>query len=347
MSGTVLGGCGNKASSYGAESFLVSTDGGKTFAPRVQAGKKTIAGVSVLSFARSTQNPKTIYIGTRKNGIFVTHDGGQQWQQVTFPPTRVYGLVVDVSDDRVLYASGVRDKIAHIYKSTDGGEQWEKIYAEPTKGSVITALAMDPTNAQILYVGTSEGLILKTTDGGQSWANIFVASHPITDIVFDAQDRHTVYFTLYENGLLKTRDGGGKIEDFTRKVAGTDRTIREIMGRQERRSSRVYSLATDPHTGGVVYVGTDMGVYKSTDYGMIWKSLNVIGSSESLPVKALAINPHNTQELVYSVARTLYRSSKNMTEWTPVQISTSRTASVIRYDPVDVGTIYVGMTSGK
>lgn len=345
--GALLSGCGkSNTDARGAESFLVSIDGGKIFAPRVTAGEKSIAGITVLSMVRSAKDAKTMYLGTRKNGIFVTHDGGGQWQQISFPPERIYGIAVDTQDSTVLYATGVHSGgFARIYKSVDSGENWNEIYSEPTKSAVITSLAMDPKNPQVLYIGTSKGVIIKTTDGGASWANIYNAKKAIIQIVFDAQDTQTVYFALHESGLLKTRNGGEKVENFTKKLAGTDKSV--IATPKKRRSTRVYSLQTDPHASGIVYIGTDTGVYRSSDYGVTWNELNVIGSSEKLPVKVIAINPHNTNEIVYSVARTLYHSSKNMTEWTPVQISSSRVASVIQYDPVDEGTLYIGMASNK
>ncbi len=347
----VLVGCGRSAEvrKDQGRSFLVSVDGGANFTPRIKLGEKTIANISVLSMAHSMQNQKTIYIGTRKNGIFVTHDGGSQWQKITFPLENIYGIAVDVSNDQILYASGMRNKLAYVYKSTDGGKNWEKIYTEPKEKVIITALVMDPTQARVLYVGTSAGLIIKTTDGGTSWKNIFVARGPVIDVAFDAQDSKTVYFAIYRRGLLKTRNGGESIEDLTRKMVKTNYSIGNGTRSAKRgyRSSRVYALATDPRIGGIVYVGTDRGIYRSEDYGKTWKNLNVIGSSEKLPVRAIAINPHDTKKMIYGVAHTIYRSSENMTKWTPVHVSVSRRVSVIQYDSSDVNTIYIGMRSGK
>ncbi len=346
FAGSILAGCGNKDASS-AESFIASVDDGRTFEPRMNAGEKSIAGISVLSMAQSVQNPKTIYIGSQKNGIFVTHDGGEQWQSIVFPPQKVYGIVVDAHNESIIYASGIFEGFARIYKTEDAGENWDEVYTEPTKSAVITAMVADPAQPRTLYVGMSTGVIIKTTDGGESWANIHRARGPVTQIVFDVADTQTVYFGIRERGLLKTRNGGVDIIDFTKNVAGSNANATSPVARSTRRSTRVYSLVTDPRQSGVVYVGTDRGIYRSSDYGTTWTELDIIESSEKLPVRVIAINPHNTQELVYSVARTLYRSSKNMTEWTPVQISSSRVASVIQYDAVDEGVIYIGLMSGK
>ena len=348
LAGTVLTGCGTSSGGdvRGAASFIVSTDGGQTFTPRVSAGEnKSIAGVDVLSMASSVQNPKTIYLGTRKSGILVTYNAGEKWQKIVFPPERVYGLVVNPQDDKVVYASGVHGGFARVYKSVNGGQEWQEVYTEPAKKTVITALAIDPAHPDTLYVGTSAGVIVKTTDGGASWANIYNAKKPVIRIKFDATDTQTVYFALYESGLLKSRDGGAHIENFTKKLAGADKTVARKA--TKRRSTRVYTLETDPRASGVAYVGTDTGIYRTTDYGVTWTELNLIASSEKLPIKTLAVNPHKDREIVYSVAHTLYRSRKDLTEWTPVQISASRVASVIQYDSVDANTIYIGMGVGK
>ncbi len=340
VAGGLLSGCGKGSSTAG--SFLMSIDGGETFEPRVGKKDESIAGVDILSMTHSAQDPKKIYIGTRKKGIFMTDDAGESWHAINFAPERVYGIAVD--DAQTIYATGVYQGLARVYKSVDGGEEWEEIYTEPVKKAVITALAMEPSDQNVLYVGMSTGLIIKTTDGGKTWADVYKARGPVIKIAFDVQDPQTVYFALYKKGLLKTRTAGKDVQDFTRKLAGTDKSVTAV---RHRRSTSVYSLETDPRTPGVVYVGTDSGIYRSDDYGVTWRELDIIKSQEKIPVKAIAVNPHNTHQIIYSIGRLLYRSDDTMTKWTPVQISASRAASVIQYDTVDENIIYIGTKSSK
>ncbi len=362
LSVPVLSGCFNRGSSevkLTEASFMVSVDGGETFSPRVSLGdekgkkKKTIAGVDVLVLTLDPQNSQRQFLGTLKSGIFVTENGGEIWRQLKFPPQKVYGLAVDPVNSQIVYATGVYGSLAKIYKSVDGGEKWDEIYTEPTKGTVLTALAIDPKEPNVLYAGTSKGLILKTVDGGQTWSSVYEAPAAIIDIAFDAADNKTVYFAVFKRGLLKTRDAGKTVVDFTPNLrTGKPKpkvgTQAPVFGRQaDLTAGRVTSLVADPRNSGTLYVGTDDGVYKSSDYANSWVSLGIIGSAKKLPVKALAVNPHDTSELIYSVARTLYRSGNNMTEWTPLQIAQTRTVSTIKFDPAAEGVVYLGMRKEK
>ena len=80
----IISGCvGGKSSEItrGNVSFLVTTDGGATFTPKIKLGEekksKNIAGVDVLSLVLDPQNSQTLYIGTKKSGICLTHNGGE------------------------------------------------------------------------------------------------------------------------------------------------------------------------------------------------------------------------------------------------------------------------------
>ncbi len=342
----ILGGCLGSGDAQDARdsAFMISLDGGATFAPRVQTvDGESIAAVQVVALAQSRANPTKLYIGTLKSGIFASDDRGETWRRLAFEPTKVYGIVTDPQDENVLYASGVYDGAARLYKTTDGGATWEQLYTEPLQKRVITALAMDPSDARVLYIGLSTGAIMQTRDGGASWRAIHKARAPVVQIAFDANDPKTVYFGLYRTGILKTRDGGATVIDFTDRLSGKAQKLKR------RRSTRVYALATDPRNGGVVYVGTDDGVYRSADYAQTWEALPVIGlEAKKVPVRAIAVNPHNPQQIVYTVARTIYRNSGgDFAQWTPVPFSASRVAGAIWYDREESDTLYIGTRSIK
>ena len=339
FSGLILVGCGSKSSSSDTTradgSMLISEDDGQTFTLYAQYGEgKTFADAQVLSFRQSAADPQRLYVGTQSEGIFVSDDRGVTWRHISFPPQKVYGLAVSATDAQTFYASGVLNKTARVYKTTDGGEHWDVVYTEPVQKTVITALAGDPTQADTVYIGVSSGVILRSRDGGATWSRLHRARGAVTSIAFDATDANTVYFGVFKRGLLKTRDGGETIEDFTRKLSGANS--------DERRDSVVYTVVTDPRTAGSVYVGTMKGVYRSMDYGNTWETLPIIGmDARKIPVRAIAISPHTPSQIVYTIGRTLYRSGSNFSEWTPVQFSAERSASVVWYDQEIPGRLYI------
>ena len=157
-------------SSGSGSSVMKSTDGGKTYVPKVTIDQKTtIAPADILSFAFESGNAKRITIGTRDNGLFTSENGGDVWRKITFPPTKTYGLVADWSTPTRLYATGDWQGRGKIYRSEDRGAKWEEIYTEPNTGTVITMLAQNPEHPETLYAGTSNGVVCWTTDGGETW----------------------------------------------------------------------------------------------------------------------------------------------------------------------------------
>ena len=75
-------------------------------------------------------NPNIVYVGTQRDGLFVTCDGGTTWPNLTAVPVGhadgngvfpgITGIVVDQSS-AIIYASSYGHG---VYKSTNGGDTW-------------------------------------------------------------------------------------------------------------------------------------------------------------------------------------------------------------------------------
>lgn len=328
----LLSGCDLNGSGTGANKGVLKTvDGGKIWEPKVKIdNEKNISSEEVLSMEINSVDTQIVYIGTQKKGIFMTRNGGDSWNQLNFPPTRVYGLAINPQDPRIIYASGVWNKRGKIYKSRNEGEKWEEIYTEPADETVITSLAISKFNSEVLYAGTSEGMIFKTADGGSAWKNLYKADGPVTGISFDYFDENHLYFLIYEKGLLTTKDGGSNFEDLSKKI------------NENALSSNAYSLTADPNNSGVVYAGLDKGIAKGTEFGEKWSALNVLESSKKFPIRAIAINPKNSNEITYSAAKAIYKSGDGGTQWSTFQLAQG-VVSVIRYDILEPSNIYAGI----
>lgn len=331
----LLSGCsipGNSDSSAG--NVLKSSDGGKNWELKVKIDEeKNIAGVNVLSMAIDSRDSKTVYLGTKEDGIFVTRDGGESWKKLNFPPVKVYGLALDRFNSPVIYATGVWQGRGKIYKSQNSGEEWKEIYTEPANGTVIISLAISTQNSQALYAGTSEGAVFKTVNGGETWVNLTKAQGPVYGIVFDPANDDIVYFLVLKKAVLRTKDGGTGFEDLVKNIAGG-----KLLG-----SGQVFSLAADAHQSGIVFAGLDNGIIKSTDFGDTWNPLNVLESSKEFPVQAIAVNPLDSKELIYSAAQAVYKSIDGGVQWSTTQLQTNKVVNAIQYDPANPGVIYLGL----
>jgi photosystem II stability/assembly factor-like uncharacterized protein len=345
LSGCALPTLGGVSSGGGpAVSFVRSSDGGTTFESKTTLdAKTTFASAEVISMAMSAQDTRRIFLGTKESGMFASDNSGDSWRKIKYPPTRIYGLVVDGSNAQRLFATGEFQGRGKIYQSTDAGENWNEVYTEPANGTVIVSLVQDPFNSQVLYAGTSVGMVIRTNDGGATWKNVALSSsmggHIIRSIIFDPKKESSIYFLVDGKGVYVS-DGEKTITEPGVTVSAAQVALSTTTAD----SSGAVSMAIDPSRSGVVYVGSVKGMARSTDFGKTWESIDIIGSANAKkpPINAIAINPKNSDEISYIAALTLYKSTDGGVHWSTHQISSDKSASLLRYDPYDASVMYIG-----
>lgn len=327
---------GSKSASK-SENFLKSTDNGGTWTAKTKTGEKTtLSPADILSMAISPLDPNVIYLGTASHGIYMSKDGAENWANLKFAD-KVYGLVVgSVGESEVIYASGVASGRGKIFKREGESQPWKEIYTEPSDGTFISALATDRRNSQTIYAGTSDGVLIKSIDGGANWNNLNVSREKlgalIANIVLDSKDPGVIYLAAYRKGIFVSRNAGS---DFSEVTAGMSQSM---LG-----SSSVQSLFVDPSRGGTLYAGMDNGILRSVNYGQTWEALDIIESSKKFPVRALAINPKNSSEIIYSSSKAIYRSMDGGVRWNTFQLDTAKSISVIGFSPENTDTLYAGL----
>lgn len=334
----LLSGCSLGGSSTGSMSgVLKSQDGGAKWEVKVKVDeKKNISAVDVLSIAVSPIDSKIIYIGSMNSGIFVSKDGAESWQHLNFPPTKTYALALNPNDGKTIYATGVFQSRGKIYKSENGGVDWKEVYTEPITGTVVVSLAIDKKNPEVLYAGNSAGLIFKTVDGGKSWKSIYSASGPVTGIAYDASNDDFVYFLVFNQGILETKDRGASIADLNDNIS------------KLKKGAGIFSIKADPNISGVIYAGLNGDIVRSADFGENWNSVSTLNntkSSSDLSIRSMDINPQNSNEIIYSSAQAIYKSVDGGVQWSTFQLETSKIVGAIKYDPTNPGTLYLGLRS--
>ncbi|MBY0491637.1 MAG: glycosyl hydrolase [Gemmatimonadaceae bacterium] len=188
-------------------------------------------------------------------------------------------IEVSQHDDKVVYHGG-----NVLFKTTDRGQHWTPISGDLTKndksrqgwgggpitnegagGEVYAAIVVieeSPHDANTLYVGTDDGVIQRTRDGGKTWTNITPASWGdglVNEIAVSPFDAGTIYVSFrkdrlgdYTPHVYVSRDYGAT---FTEMVSGF------------RPNEPVRVVREDPARKGLLYAGTETGVYVSYDGG--------------------------------------------------------------------------------
>jgi photosystem II stability/assembly factor-like uncharacterized protein len=210
----------------------------------------------------SKHNPNRLY--TFSNHVHVTENEGQSWQIISPDLTR--------NDPEKLKSSGgpiTQDNTSVEYYCT------------------IFAAQQAPLTEGLLWVGSDDGLVHVTKDGGQTWENVTPKGMPewmmINSIEPSAFDAGTCYIagTKYKTGdfapyLYKTTDYGKSWTKITN-------------GINSEHFTRV--LREDPKQKGLLYAGTETGMYISFNDGKNWKPFQL--NLPIVPITDLAIKNNN------------------------------------------------------
>jgi photosystem II stability/assembly factor-like uncharacterized protein len=355
VSALLLAGCG--ASNKEAEiqktqvadgSILRSDDSGATFEPKVAINdQSSLAGVDILSWEFHPTNPSIIYAGTQKNGLYRTSDKGETWENLYFPPEKIYGLAIDRSNGDRIFASGVYEKVTKIYSSQNAGTDWKEVYTEPGAGSVITALAVNPHNPKHVLAATSTGVAVESLDSGATWKNVTTFSGPVTQIIFLDTAPGVVMALVQGKDILVSRDNG---LTWPQKETGILPVIEPLKlgeGNSEEVApvvpTKQNTLVPDQANPGVLYTGTNEGLYRSQDYGATWQEVTILESSKEFPIRAVAVNPKNNQEIVYTAGSALYRTLDGGRAWSTTKLDITRPVRILQFDPQNQNTLYLGL----
>ena len=180
--------------------------------------------------------------------VFRTRDGGSHWTRISGDLTRAHAGVPATLDPPTA-------------KDADG----------PEPRGVVYALGPSPLRAEMLWAGTDDGLVQLTRDGGRTWHNVTPAgmtpwshidaiepSHFDAQVAYAAVDRHRLDDDRPDVEI--TRDGGRTWHAAASGIAEND---------------FVYVVREDPRRRGLLYAGTEHGVYVSFDDGGAWQSLRL------------------------------------------------------------------------
>jgi photosystem II stability/assembly factor-like uncharacterized protein len=356
------------------DSVLRSTDAGESFETYFKIATSGAIGMAdVLSISFHPLVRDRVAVTTYEDGLFFNEGRKNEWAPVPFPPKRIHGFILDKKDpDNRVFASGVVENNGRIFRATNvKSVQWKVVYAEPGTGTNVSALAQNPKAPDVILAGTSAGTLVKSVDGGSTWLNVGQRINGIiSHFVFDSKDKNFNYLLSYVNAVYFTRNGGTewlnweeekvkevqKLNEQANKLsaAGDSVGARALWDQASALSKRnndnrqpggIVSITTDPARAGVIYAGTNNGLYRSTDYGKYWTKLNIIESAEHFTIPSLAVNPKDPSEIIFVAGKSFYKSTNGGETWATVPLDNSRNASFVAYDPFDPHVIFVGMSA--
>ncbi len=228
-----------------------------------------------------------------------------------------FPILFSPHDPNTLYAAG-----NVIFKTTNEGQSWQAISPDLTRndrskqgpsGGPITkdntsveyyctifALMESPAQKGVIWAGSDDGLVHVARDGGKKWDNVTPKEMPewiqINSIEASSHDAATAYFAgvMYKSDdfrsyLYKTNDYGKTWKKITSGIpdGAFTRVIRE-----------------DPNKRGLLYAGTETGMYVSLNDGETWQSLQL--NLPVVPITDLAVHKRDKDLIVATQGRSFW-----------------------------------------
>ena len=324
----------------GTRGVVKSEDSGETYsAANILQKKGDISGIGVNSLVFDPSKPDTLYLGS-SNGIYKSEDAAKSWRYILSGIT-IADIALDPLQSNVIYAAGIVGANGKIIKSLDGGVSWVDIYTEPSKNNTVLSIAVGRSNSLVL-AGLTTGEILRSVDKGHTWQASKDFADRITKILLNASG--TVYALTFHKGLMKSTDQGiswTMISDLLTKssVSSFDQAPSSV--------SAFYDMALDQRQPGVLYLGTQEGLYRSTNDGVNWSFLGLPEKNTSLRVSALSVNPNNSNNLFVAVSSTIFKSANGGLTWETKILPTQSEVRRILINPQANNLIYLGLAAPR
>jgi len=243
---------------------------------------------------------------------------GQAAKDLKYRFQWVAPIVVSRHDPNVVYHGS-----QYVHRTRDGGMTWETISPDLTTNTpahqqasggpinndvtgveifnTIFQIAEDPKDARTLWTGSDDGRVHITRDGGASWQEITPVGFPQFATVesIDLSPSHPGRAFLgaqryrmddFKPYIYRTDDYG---KHWTLVTDGTNGIPANFP---------VRAVREDPSHEGLVFAGTEYGLFVSFDAGARWQSLQL-----NLPISPVAdLQVHGTDFVVATQGRALY-----------------------------------------
>lgn len=251
-------------------------------------------------------NPNVIYAGTYSGEITRVDLSTGQRRQLTAYPHYTEGTeqrdlkyrwqwnfpiaISPFNSNEVYHTSN------YVHRSTNSGQTWEVISPDLTNAidkyhgipggpiqhdatgvevySSIFAFEMAADEAGVMWSGSDDGLIHVTKDGGKNWQNITPKAMPsegtVNKIELSSHQKGRAFAAVY-----KYRDNDFKPYIFRTNNYGRSWELLTNGSNGIPADHYVRTVAEDPDQKGLLYAGTEFGMYVSFNDGKNWQSLQL------------------------------------------------------------------------
>ena len=289
-------------------------------------------------------NSDRIYCEYQYGNLFRSDDLGYNMNYISGP---MYGdnvnwsapLAMDPIDPAILYFGTFR-----LWKTTNYGSTWTAISNDLTKGGsswthTITTLAISPVNPNIVIAGTGDGKVQVSSNGGQTWSDrsAGLPNRWITRVTADPFNDNHIYVTCSgfrmdepQPHVLKSLNLGQTWVDITSNLP----------------EYPVNDIILDPEVQGRILVGTDAGVYGSTNDGQSWYW--IWNELPAVPIYVMKIHNPTRKIVVGTYGLSTYSANlDDLFSGLPITIGMTQIKLTVSPNPItDLSVLHFNLPAG-
>ena len=210
------------------------------------------------------QNDSILYASKQWTKIYRSINGGETWSSILNPPWSgsmafIGPFVISPSEPDIMYAGS-----QYVYKSINGGTNWLITDNDQNfNTSGVYGMAISHQTSDVVYITTIYGWarpsVWRTGDGGATWTDLTgdLPNRYFTAITVDPTDDSKVYLVVSGFGTshcFRSTDSGDTWQDIGAGLPDVPTN----------------AIIVDPLYPHNLYLGNDLGVYISDDYGNNW-----------------------------------------------------------------------------
>ena len=207
-------------------------------------------------------DPSIVYAESQNGRLFKSTDGALTFEPFPFPNDSfifITPFLLDPNAHQRIWIGG-----RSMWRSDAGDGKWAQ--AGPQFAGRVSAIAVAPGRSELVLAGTNSGEIMRTTEAltataTSNWKNTAPRGGFVSSLTFDPVDSNVAYATFAGFGgthLWKSIDAGLTWSPLDGSGAGALPDI------------PVHSIAIDPTRRERLYLGTDLGIFTSSDGGNQW-----------------------------------------------------------------------------
>lgn len=322
----------------------------------------SVAGCESAYLAFDPNNPAVVYGGCYQGIIERWVKASREGKEIMAYPQLGLGVMPKDQKYRFNWNAPIisdpfdRSTIYHagnvVFKTADGGNTWEVISPDLTRNdpskhgvgggpytneaaggenyNTLMYLTASPLERGVLWAGSDDGLVHITKDGGQNWKNVTPKNLPegiINSIEVSPHDAATAYITLMRYKQLdlkpyifKTNDYGATWISITNGITDPHTFVRVV--REDKKQK------------GLLYAGTETGLYISWNDGANWQPFQL--NLPPVPINDLTIQDNDL------VVATAGRSFWILDDLAPIQRAKTVASEPVLFQPKDTYLILGG-----